>query len=54
MEIDLEKGTVRDVATGVIYQGEAPGDFVMSLYKEGGIKPLMRKKAWRNWKMEDD
>jgi 3-isopropylmalate/(R)-2-methylmalate dehydratase small subunit len=45
VEIDLEKGTVREVATGVIYQGEAPGEFVMNLYKEGGIKPLMRKKA---------
>jgi len=45
VEIDLEKGTVRDVATGVTYQGDAPGEFVMNLYKEGGIKPLMRKKA---------
>ena len=45
VEIDLEKGTVRDVATGATYQGEAPGEFVMNLYREGGIKPLMRKKA---------
>jgi hypothetical protein len=43
--IDLEKGAVREVATGVIYQGDAPGEFVVNLYKEGGIKPLMRKKA---------
>jgi 3-isopropylmalate/(R)-2-methylmalate dehydratase small subunit len=45
VEIDLEKGTVRDVTTNTIYQGEAPGAFVMGMYKEGGIKPLMRKKA---------
>jgi 3-isopropylmalate/(R)-2-methylmalate dehydratase small subunit len=45
VEIDLEKGSVRDVTTGAIYQGEAPGEFVMNLYREGGIKPLMRKKA---------
>jgi len=32
------------VATGVIHKGEAPSAFVMSMYKEGGIKPLMRKK----------
>jgi 3-isopropylmalate/(R)-2-methylmalate dehydratase small subunit len=45
IEIDLGKGTIREVATGVVHQGEAPGDFVMDIYNEGGIKPMMRKKA---------
>jgi 3-isopropylmalate/(R)-2-methylmalate dehydratase small subunit len=44
VEIDLEKGTARDLATGVTYQGDPPGEFVMNLYRVGGIKPLMRKK----------
>ncbi len=47
IEIDFEKGTVREIATGVIHHGKAPGDFVMDIYREGGIKPMMRKKAQR-------
>ena len=43
VEIDLEKGTVCVIETGEIHQGEAPSNFVMEMYKEGGIKPLMRK-----------
>jgi 3-isopropylmalate/(R)-2-methylmalate dehydratase small subunit len=45
IEIDLASGTIREVATGVIHQGDAPSDFVMNMYKEGGIKPLMRKRV---------
>ena len=45
VEIDLEKGTIREVAQGVVHQGEAPGDFLMGILREGGITPLMRKRA---------
>lgn len=45
IEIDLAAGTIREIATGVIHQGEAPSEFVMNMYKEGGIKPLMRKRV---------
>ena len=45
VEIDLEKGTIREMVGGVIHQGEAPNDFVMGIYREGGIKSLMRKRA---------
>ena len=45
IEIDFAAGTIREVATGIVHQGEGPSDFVMSLYKEGGIKPLMRKRV---------
>ncbi len=45
VEIDLGKGSIREMASGVIHQGEAPNDFVMGIYKEGGIKPMMRKRA---------
>jgi 3-isopropylmalate/(R)-2-methylmalate dehydratase small subunit len=45
IESDLASGTIREVATGVIHQGDAPSDFVMNMYKEGGIKPLMRKRV---------
>jgi 3-isopropylmalate/(R)-2-methylmalate dehydratase small subunit len=45
VEIDLEKGAVLDVATGAVHQGEPPSEFIIGMYKEGGVKPLMRKKA---------
>lgn len=45
IEIDLAAGTIREVATGIIHQGEGPSEFVMNMYKEGGIKPLMRKRV---------
>ncbi|MBP2654622.1 MAG: 3-isopropylmalate dehydratase small subunit [Firmicutes bacterium] len=45
VEIDLAAGTICEVATGVIHKGEAPSDFIMGMYKEGGIKPMMRKQA---------
>lgn len=45
IEIDLAAGTIREISTGVIHQGEGPSEFVMNMYKEGGIKPLMRKRV---------
>jgi 3-isopropylmalate/(R)-2-methylmalate dehydratase small subunit len=45
IEIDIAKGTIREVATGVMHRGEAPGDFIMNIYNEGGIKAMMRNKA---------
>ncbi len=45
IEIDLAAGTIREVASGVIHQGEGPSEFVMNMYKEGGIKSLMRKRV---------
>ena len=45
IKIDLQTGTIREIASGIIHQGEAPSDFIMNIYKEGGIKPLMRKKV---------
>jgi 3-isopropylmalate/(R)-2-methylmalate dehydratase small subunit len=44
VEIDFEAGTIRETATGAIHRGEAPSAFVLGMYREGGIKPLMRKK----------
>jgi 3-isopropylmalate/(R)-2-methylmalate dehydratase small subunit len=43
VKIDLETGTVCNVATGAIHQGEVPSDFAMEMLKHGGLKPLMRK-----------
>jgi len=45
IEIDLASGTIRETATDIIHKGEAPSEFVMNMYKEGGIKPLMRKRV---------
>jgi 3-isopropylmalate/(R)-2-methylmalate dehydratase small subunit len=45
IEIDLEKGTIRETATGEIHECETPSEFVMGMYREGGLKPLMRKIA---------
>jgi 3-isopropylmalate/(R)-2-methylmalate dehydratase small subunit len=53
IEIDLAAGTIREIATGVIHQGEGPCDFLMSMYKEGGIKPLMRKRVLEARKAKD-
>ena len=44
VEIDFEAGTIRETATGAIHRGEAPSAFVLGMYREGGIKPRMRKK----------
>lgn len=43
--IDFDAGTITETATGKVHQGETPNDFVMNMYKEGGIKPLMRKRV---------
>jgi 3-isopropylmalate/(R)-2-methylmalate dehydratase small subunit len=45
IEIDLEAGAIREVATGIVHKGEAPSQFVMEMYREGGLKPMIRKKA---------
>lgn len=44
VEIDFEAGTIRDVASGTVYQGEAPSEFVLGMFKLSGIKPLIRQK----------
>lgn len=45
IEIDFAAGTIRETKTGIVHQGEGPSEFVMRMYKEGGIKPVMRKVA---------
>jgi 3-isopropylmalate/(R)-2-methylmalate dehydratase small subunit len=45
IEIDLQAGTIRELETGIVHQGEGPSEFVMNIYREGGIKPMMRKRA---------
>lgn len=45
IEIDLASGIIREAASGAIHQGEAPSDFVMNIYRAGGIKPLMRQRV---------
>lgn len=45
VEIDLKEGTICETRTGLIHQGEVPSDFVMAIYREGGIKPMMRRLA---------
>lgn len=44
IEIDFEAGTITENATGTVHPGEAPSEFILNMYREGGIKPLMRKK----------
>lgn len=43
IEVDFTAGTIKEVVSGKVHKGEAPSRFVMSMYQEGGIKPLMRK-----------
>ncbi|CAK7019481.1 MAG: 2,3-dimethylmalate dehydratase small subunit [Desulfovibrio sp.] len=44
LEIDLETGKITVQATGTVHQGEAPSEFVLGMWKLGGLKPLMRQR----------
>lgn len=44
LEVDMEVGIVRNIATGATYQGEVPNEFILGMFKHGGITPLIRKK----------
>lgn len=48
LEINVETGVITDMTTGVVHQGEAPSEFVMSMWKLGGLKPLMRRRVAEN------
>lgn len=50
VELNLEKGTLCCIESGEVLQGEAFGDFVMSILKAGGIKPLFRERFAENQK----
>ncbi|MFV0438025.1 MAG: 3-isopropylmalate dehydratase small subunit [Desulfopila sp.] len=45
IEIDLHSGKITEKRTEVVHQGEAPSAFVMDIYREGGIRPMMRRRA---------
>ncbi|MDR3592434.1 MAG: 3-isopropylmalate dehydratase [Negativicutes bacterium] len=45
IEIDLRQGTVKELDSGTIHQGEAIPDFVLNMFELGGLKPMMRKKG---------
>jgi len=45
IEIDMKSGVIREVATGIVHQGEVPSDFVLGMFEKGGLIPLMRERA---------
>ena len=45
IEINMETGAIREIATGKVHQGEVPSDFVLGLLKKGGLITLMREQV---------
>lgn len=44
LTISLEKGEIHNTSTGNVYQGEPVVDFILDIFKNGGTKPMMRKR----------
>ena len=44
LEIHLEQGIVKNISKEMDHQGEPVADFILEIFKNGGIKPMMRKK----------
>jgi len=45
LAVDLQAGTVKNLRTGEVLQGERISDYAMNILNAGGIKPLFREKA---------
>lgn len=45
VEVDLETGTVRNVATGAAVQGQLLPPQMLDVLRAGGIEPLLRRRA---------
>lgn len=43
VEIDLAAGTIYDLSAGTLHRGEAPSEFMIGMWEQGGLKLLMRK-----------
>lgn len=44
IEVELEKGTVRNLYTGEVVQGVQPPGFILEIIKDGGLVPHLRKR----------
>jgi 3-isopropylmalate/(R)-2-methylmalate dehydratase small subunit len=44
LTIAFEKGEIHNTSTGNVYQGEPVSEFILDIFKNGGTKPMMRKK----------
>ena len=42
-EIDLERGTVKNLTAGTSARFEPVGDYMMNILRHGGIKPMIRE-----------
>ena len=53
VEIDFDAATVRETTGGKVYQGEKIDPYILNMYKEGGLKAIMRKKSQARDKAEN-
>jgi 3-isopropylmalate/(R)-2-methylmalate dehydratase small subunit len=44
LEIDLVTGVIQSHATGRMFQGEPLSQFVLNIFRNGGVKPMMLQK----------
>lgn len=44
LEIDLVTGVIRSFTTGRVFQGEPLSQFVLNIFRNGGVKPMMLQK----------
>ena len=44
LEIDLAAGLIRSLTTGKVFQGEPLSSFVLNIFCNGGVKPMMLQK----------
>ena len=45
IEVNFSEATIKNVATGEVYQGNKPSDFIREMMLEGGIMPYLKKKG---------
>jgi 3-isopropylmalate/(R)-2-methylmalate dehydratase small subunit len=43
LEVRLKEGQVTNTSTGAMYHGEPISDFILDIFKNGGMKPMMLK-----------
>jgi len=44
LSIQFESGEIQNESTGHVYQGEPVSEFILDIFKNGGTKPMMRKR----------
>lgn len=43
LTLALETGEIHNTSTGKVYHGEPVSDFILDIFRNGGIKPMMKR-----------